>query len=201
MMSSPAFSKRECLTPSIDDYYTTDSHWKQEEIVDAAEYLANQMGTSIKADYKINEIEKPFYGVYKGQTALNIPSDTIKYLTSYGIDNAIVTYYDTGFPKEGDMYNMEKAVGKDPYEMFLSGSTPLVTIENPHVKTNKELIIFRDSFGSSLAPLLTQGYKKITVVDIRYIVSDYLGSFIDFNNQDVLFIYSAVMLNNSSGLR
>ena len=29
------------------------------------------------------------------------------------------------------MYNMEKARGKDPYEMFLSGNQPLITIKNP----------------------------------------------------------------------
>lgn len=185
----------------IDDYYTTDSHWKQEEITDVSEYILKEMGTIIKTEYKVNEIEKPFYGVYKGQSALSVKPDTIKYLTNPALDSAVVKYYDTGFPKEGKMYNMEKAVGKDPYEMFLSGSTPLVTIENPHIKTNKELIIFRDSFGSSLAPLLSQGYKKITVVDIRYVGSDFLGNLIDFNNQDVLFIYSAVMLNNSAGLR
>ncbi len=185
----------------IDDYYTTDSHWKQEEITDVSEYILKEMGTIIKTEYKVNEIEKPFYGVYKGQSALSVKPDTIKYLTNPALDSAVIKYYDTGSPKDGEMYNMEKAVGKDPYEMFLSGSTPLVTIEYPEVQTGKELIIFRDSFGSSLAPLLSLGYEKTTVVDIRYVGSDFLGNLIDFDSQDVLFIYSAVMLNNSSGLR
>ncbi len=186
---------------SIDDYYKTDSHWKQEEITDVSEYILKEMGTIIKTDYKVNEIKTPFYGVYKGQSALSVKPDTIKYLTNPALESAIVNYYDTGIAKEGEMYNMEKAVGKDPYEMFLSGSTPLVTIEHPENKTGKELIVFRDSFGSSLAPLLSLGYEKTTVVDIRYVGSDFLGNLINFNSQDVLFIYSAVMLNNSSGLR
>ncbi|MBQ2890135.1 MAG: hypothetical protein IJE44_00640 [Clostridia bacterium] len=185
----------------IDDYYKTDSHWKQEEITDVSEYILKEMGTVIKTDYKVNEIEKPFYGVYKGQSALSVKGDTVKYLTNPALDSAIVNYYDTGAPKTGEMYNMEKAEGKDSYEMFLSGSTPLVTIEHPENKNGKELIIFRDSFGSSLAPLLSLGYEKTTVVDIRYVGSDFLGNLIDFGSQDVLFIYSAVMLNNSSGLR
>ena len=68
-------------------------------------------------------------------------------------------------------------------------------------KTEKELILFRDSFGSSIAPLLVEGYSKITIVDIRYVQSEYLGNFIKFEDQDVLFLYSTMLLNNSLALR
>mgnify|MGYP000103969344 FL=1 len=96
---------------------------------------------------------------------------------------------------------MEKAYGKDPYQMFLSGSISLMTIENPNAKTDKELIIFRDSFGSSISPLLVEGYAKITLVDIRYIVPDYLGRFVNFEGSDVLFLYSTLVLNNSETIQ
>ena len=85
--------------------------------------------------------------------------------------------------------------------MFLSGSEPLITIENEHATTDKELIMFRDSFGSSIAPLFIEAYKKITLVDIRYIQSDFLENFIKFDNQDVLFIYSTTLLNNSKAFK
>lgn len=61
--------------------------------------------------------------------------------------------------------------------------------------------MFRDSFGSSLAPLFIEGYKKITLVDIRYMHPNMLEQFIEFNNQDVLFIYSTSVLNNSEMLK
>ena len=85
--------------------------------------------------------------------------------------------------------------------MFLSGSLSLITIENPNATTDKELVIFRDSFGSSIAPLLVEGYAKVTLVDIRYIASDLVGRFVDFENQDVLFLYSTLVLNNSVTLK
>lgn len=185
-----------------DDYYKTDTHWKMESIAHVAEYLAEKMGTSAQATYETLVLDKPFYGVWSMQSSLITEPDEIKYFTNKELEGCIVTYYDTGVGKEGDMYNMEKAHGKDPYEMFLSGSTPLCTIENPNAETDKELILFRDSFGSSIAPLLTKGYKKITVVDIRYVQSAYLGSFIEFNEgSDVLFLYSTMLLNNSIALR
>ncbi len=186
---------------SIDDYYTTDTHWRQENITDIAGELGSKMGVDVEAEYILNTLDNPFYGVYYSQLALPFKPDTINYLTNDVIDSAKVTYYDTGAPKEGDMYNMDKAYSKDPYEMFLSGVAPLITIENPNAKSDKELVMFRDSFGSSLAPLMVQGYKKITVVDIRYIMSNFVGNFVDFNDADVLFIYSTALLNNSTAMK
>ena len=104
--------------------------------------------------------------------------------------------------KQGEMYNMKKAFGDDPYEMFLSGTMPLITIESPTSDTDRELILFRDSYGSSIAPLFLSGYKKITVIDIRYVKSDYLGYLTEFNKDaDVLFLYSTTLLNNSLALQ
>ena len=186
---------------SLDDYYKTDSHWKQENITDVAEFLAERMGADAKAQYEQKTLDNQFKGVYLGQSALNLEPDTIRYLTNDTLNNCIVTYYDTGRPVVGDMYNMDKAYGKDPYEMFLSGTSSLITIENPGAKSDKELVIFRDSFAGSLAPLLAEAYSKITLVDLRYVQSSFVGNFVDFDNQDVLFLYSTTLINNSLALR
>ena len=74
---------------------------------------------------------------------------------------------------------------------------PLIEIQNQNAETKKELLIFRDSFGSSLAPLLIENYKKITLIDLRYISSDIVDNYIIFNDQDVLFIYSTLILNQN----
>lgn len=99
------------------------------------------------------------------------------------------------------VYDLEKAEGQDPYEIFLSGSKSLLTIENPACDTGRELILFRDSFGGSIAPLLAEGYSAVTVVDIRYVSSDMLERLVDFHGQDVLFLYSTLVLNNSITLK
>ena len=46
-----------------------------------------------------------------------------------------------------------------------------------------------------------EGYEKVTLVDIRYIQPAMLEKFITFDNQDVLFLYSSSMLNNSLALK
>lgn len=96
---------------------------------------------------------------------------------------------------------MEKAASRDPYEIFLGGADPLIIIENPNAEREKELVVFRDSFGSSLVPLLVSEYSKVTLIDTRYMQSAAIGSFVKFDNQDVLFLYSTLILNNSLAMK
>ena len=102
-----------------------------------------------------------------------------------------------GMPETHPVYTVDKFSNVDPYDVFTAGAQSYITIENPNSKSNKHLILFRDSFGSSLIPLLAEGYKSIVLVDIRYIQSDFLSNFVDFTGKDVLFLYSSVVLNNS----
>lgn len=183
----------------LSDYYKTDTHWRQEEITDLADYIASAMGKELTAEYETYDLEEPFYGVYYGQLALPAEGETLYYLNNEMLSSCYV--YDYTNMREIGIYDMEKAVGADPYEMYLSGSLSLITIENPKATTDDELIVFRDSFGSSIAPLWVEGYRKITLVDIRYLPSGALGNHIDFENQDVLFLYSTMVLNNSETIK
>ena len=184
---------------SLQDYYRTDTHWRQERILPVAEKLAAQMGTELTGDYVVKTLEQPFYGVYYGQAALPISPDELCYLTNETLESCVV--YDYQNEKTGIVYDWEKAYGSDSYEMFLSGPLPLLTIENPNVDTDRELIMFRDSFGSSIAPLLVSGYAKITLVDIRYLHPDLLERYVEFDGQDVLFLYSTLVLNHSETMK
>lgn len=179
----------------LSDYYRTDTHWRQEKLPDVAAKLAEAMGVTLSAEYTVKETETPFCGVHCRQSEISAEPDTLVWL-----DNEILKecrVYDAETDSYIDVYNMELAAGDDPYEMFLSGAKSLLTIENPNAEGDRELIIFRDSFASSLAPLLAEGYSKITLVDIRYLSPALLGRFVDFHGQDVLFLYSTLVLNNS----
>ncbi len=183
----------------ISCYYKTDTHWRQEKIVPVAQKLAEGMGVSLSGTYEEKVLPNPFYGVYKGQSALPFDAEEIRYLSNDVIDNAYV--YDYQNNQEIKAYTLEKASGKDAYEIFLGGPLSLVTMENKNAKEKRELVIFRDSFGSSIAPLFLNGYSKVTAVDIRYISPSVLDRFIDFEGADMLFLYSTMVLNNSETLK
>ena len=186
------------LTP--EDYYSTDIHWRIERITDVAALLAEKMDAPFDGS-QLSEVklDTPFYGVYYGQSALPLPADSISYLTSPTIESA--TAYDYESSREIPIYNMELAVGRDAYDMYLNGTRSHMTIESPNAAGDKELVIFRDSFGSSIAPILLESYSKITLVDIRYLQSSLVGRFVDFDSQDVLFLYSVPVLNNSETMK
>jgi len=187
------------------DYYKTDTHWKQEELGEVVKTISQKMNfrTDVNNTQYTLKTYDPFYGVYYGQAALNVEPDVLTYKVSPSISDAIVRNYeysgDEG--KEPGVYDTEKLSGMDSYDVFMSGSTPLTTIENPNNKTGKELIIFRDSFASSLSPLLIEEYSKITLIDLRYVSYRAIGDYVDFDTQDVLFIYSTLVINNSNILK
>ena len=183
------------------DYYRTDTHWRQEALIPAAAALCEGLGvTPPKAeDFTIAPVERPFYGVYYGQAALPMEPDTLYLMENDLLSQCSVYDYETG--KTGSVYDLTKLDSRDLYDVYLSGAKALLTIENPNAKTERELVIFRDSFGSSMAPLLLADYAKVTLADIRYVQPDMLGQFLDFHGQDVLFLYSTLVLNNSAALK
>lgn len=186
----------------LGDFYGTDLHWNQESILNTADKLMTEMGNSVslsESEYTRNGFY-PFYGSYHRQSGISIEPEELIYLTNSTTKNAVV--YDFENQKYGSVYDVDKLSGTNPYDVFLSGSKALITITSPNSNFEKELILFRDSFGSSIAPLLLASYSKITLVDLRYIATDLLGEFIDFNQaQDVCFLYSTPILNNSYMLK
>jgi len=175
----------------LDDYYKTDLHWKQENLINVADKIQSSMNLlNIKNNYKKIEVGD-FYGTYYVQGNSNVTPDQMYILNNDTINNCTTYNYET--KKICDIYNKKET--KDKYDIFLSGATSIIKIENNNAKTDKELLIFRDSFGSSLAPLLVENYRNITLIDLRYVSSNLLRQYIDFKYQDVLFIYSTVILN------
>lgn len=183
----------------LEDFYRTDTHWRQEALLPAAQALAQGMGLEIGSDFAVRDTGISFKGVYSGQSALPVPGESMYYVTSPAIENA--TVWDGENSKDIGVYDFEKLQSRDPYEFYLSGSLSLVTLKNESASTNKRLILFRDSFGSSIAPYFLDCYREITLVDIRYLPVSRLGRLLDFENADVLFLYSTMVLNHSETLK
>lgn len=186
-------------TLSNDSYYRTDTHWRQEKLLPAAQVICDAMGVTAMEDYEMVAVDRPFYGVYYGQAALPMKAETM-----YVLENALLSacrVYDYESGKTGPVYDRSKLDSRDLYDVFLSGSRSLLTIENPNAKTERELLVFRDSFGSSMVPLILQDYAKVTLIDIRYIQIDVLERFVEFTGQDVLLLYSTLVLNNSETIK
>jgi hypothetical protein len=203
---------------SLDDFYVTDSHWRQEKIGDVADRIAEVIGgelvegapdfqetgassgkARLSEAYEIRKFEEPFYGAYYTEGEDRVGADTVYYLDSETLRACTVSL--VGEEGEAAIYDLEKGRTDSPYDLFLSGTAAILTIANPNAAEDNKLIVFRDSFGSSLVPLLVAGYHSITLIDTRYVQSSALGQYVDFSGADVLFLYSTLLLNNSMGMK
>lgn len=185
---------------SADDFYFTDIHWRQEKITDIADEIVKKMNAKPIGKCETHNTGVDFYGVCYGQSALPHSAESL-----YFLDNDVIRglkVFDVESSSEIPVYDIKAASGRDPYEMFLGGSRSIIKITNPSAENERKLFVFRDSFGSSIAPLLTAGYSEITLIDIRYVSPALLSRFVDFSgNADALFLYSASVINNSETIR
>ena len=182
----------------IYDYYRTDIHWKQEKLDDVVEKIVTSMGKEHKKIYYVPVGYNNFYGASYSKAGVNIEPDELEYLSHGDFEYVRVNHLEYG---EKNIYDHQKLYELDAYDIFLSGASSYIELENNNIKEGKTLILFRDSFGSSIAPLLTHYYKKIIMVDLRYIDFNYAINKLDFENADVLFLYSTLIINNGDILK
>lgn len=176
------------------DYYRTDPHLRQETLIDIAKKICEKMGTVTQSEYNVNKAVDNFKGAYSKQSGLEVGAEELCYLTGNVIDNLKVS-------ESIKLYDFDKLSTDEPYEFFLSGNHPVVTIKNENTKSDRKLVVFRDSFANNLAPLLCENYGEVVLVDFRYVMSEYVSELVDFENADVLFLYSTLLLNNSMSMK
>lgn len=192
-------------TLTADDFYRTDIHWKQENLQAVYETFRETVNPDLPAWEALDlqaQSAGDFYGVLYGQAAYPIAPDELIYLTSDLIDSCTLTVVDNN--STASLYQPDKASGDDPYDLYMGGENAITVIENPNVTNGRELVLFRDSFGRSIAPLLAAGYEKITLIDLRWIRSAFLGNFSQYlpvsgsadRKVDLLILLSGQVLNS-----
>lgn len=182
----------------LGDYYKTDWHWDQSKLGDVIATLSEAMGFEVSGKYTYNELDG-FKGGYYDQSALYPGLETLTYLTNDVIDSCTVYSYvtgeTTGFYYHDIFHNTEKYPTKVDYDFFMNGRCGVQRIDNPKATNDKTLVVFRDSYGANLLPLMAEGYKTIYSIDMRDTMPLALGGLgIDFENSDVLFIHSTTVL-------
>ncbi|MBO5897382.1 MAG: hypothetical protein J6R04_00050 [Clostridia bacterium] len=182
----------------LEDYYKTDWHWDQSKLDDVLATLGEAMGFGdrLSGEYTENVLED-FRGGYYDQSALYPSAEQMIYLTNKVLEDCTVYDYENG--KTYGLYNHELYTSKTPYDFFLSGTRALLRIDNPNATTDKKLVVFRDSYGASLVPLMAEGYASIYVVDIRYVHPDLITRMIgSVEGMDVLYVLSTTVLSTKS---
>jgi len=183
---------------TIDDYYLTDIHWKQENIHDVATKIMVKMQNEYIDENYEEKTYNNFYGASYSKGSSNLNTDILRYLTNNKLDQVKVNHLELGIK---NIYDEQKLYGVDSYDVFLSGPSSYMEIENQKQENEKTLIVFRDSFGSSIIPFFVPYYSKIVVIDLRYIDLTLIEEKLNYDNYDVLYLYSTLIINSSNILK
>jgi len=187
-----------------EDFYRTDLHWDQSKILDVVSYLGNAMDFHAPDPTDLDAaVQGTFLGVFAGQVSLPMAPDVMTYMNpKAGSATYSASYLNIqGQVVEGPIYDPQQFASVDPYNFFLRGPQPLIWLKKDGVDIpRRSLYYFRDSFGSSLGPLIAFGdsYDQVVLIDLRYIDSRVLPQFVEFEEgADVLFLYSSQIFNQS----
>lgn len=181
----------------LTSYYHTDIHWRMDKLGDIASHVVMTMGdvyTEVEGD--IATIG-PFYGSLYASSFYDVKADDIYYIDA---DFSDISVYDLEKNSEVDVYDFTALDHPDGYDFYLDGPSAYIEINNPGAVTDQELIVFRDSFGSSFIPLLIESYAKIQVIDLRYMSEDLLSTLGLSEDAKVLFMYVLEVINQSTAI-
>lgn len=152
-------------------YYKTDHHW-----VTAAAYEGYcRLGEALsytptdEKEYTKKEYDG-FYGTTYSSSGyfLNKPDTLQIWEKEQAWDGITVEIHEGEKVEEYSSMFFESHLSEpDMYPVFLDGNHPLVKIKNSGVDGGK-LLIIKDSYAHALTPFLTDHYREIVMVDMRY---------------------------------
>lgn len=174
-------------------YYRTDHHWTTL----GAYYSSLEAGKvmnfkpNYKDNYSIERVTNDFYGTLysKSSFKVNNPDNIDIYIPKSKDDEVIVNYIKEK-KKSGTLYDSDSLNKKDKYTVFLEGNHPVVKISTTS-KSNKKLLLIKDSYANSFVQFLTPHYSEIIMVDPRYYYDNIEDIIKDEEITDILYLYNA----------
>lgn len=149
-------------------FYRTDHHWTTLGAFYGANALLESFGMEPlkESDFTPEIATESFNGTLYSQSGIHwLPSDTIEFWGSE--EGLTVTSWRTGAPEPAELYDRSYLEVKDKYSAFLGGNQPLCVIRNENLPEGEKLLLIRDSYSDSLAPLLAQRFSEIHLMDLR----------------------------------
>lgn len=173
-----------------DIYYHTDHHWTSLGAYYAFKATTGLMGIGTPVtSYDIYTVTDSFEGTLSSKSGSHEVLDSIDiYVPKAGDLEYFVTYPDQS--KSCSLYESEMLEAKDKYTVFFGGNHSLVEIRTT-ADTDRNLLIFKDSYANSYVQFLIPYYDKIFMVDPRYYYDDLNTILTAGGVTDVLFLYSA----------
>ena len=171
-------------------YSRTDHHWQPLGAYYAAEKFALTAGGPFADLSHYETITLPgymgtLYMYTQSATLLNNPEDFVYYKPK---TNVTVTQYDTHFqnPVAANLLLDPAPMPNSGYYMVFGSDERIVHV-NTECKNGRTLVIFKDSYGNALLPMLTSSFENIYLCDIRYFELNAVDFIKEVGATDLLF--------------
>ena len=179
-------------------FYKTDHHWTTKSGL----WACNQIADKLNSDYNFNvDTEKLNVDNY------NVEHHSHSFLGTQGIRTG-ASYtepddFDFIYPKFSTNIDYEvrnknirlsgsfldtillNKTYEEGYSAYMPSTYDLTTIKNKESNNGKYAVFVVDSFGSVVAPFLSQTFERTDCIDLRYFSED-LGEYIQQNKPDIV---------------
>lgn len=184
-------------------FYTSDHHWTSYGASVAYLTFLESVGNDSSAvSFDITNVTDSFKGTLYSKVPDDSFCDTIEKYTVSGTSFKCIMGDSVDSLSEAPYYAEEYLSKKDKYAYFGNENQPLIILENADCVTDDEIVLVKDSFANCLAPLLSANYKRVHIIDTRYMrkpkVSEYVSTL--ENVTDVMILYGLDSLNNNTGI-
>lgn len=193
-------------------YYRTDHHWTSYGAFVAYEAASQILGYNSRKydDFTIEHANSEFRGTLFSKTLeFEITPDVIDYYTltegEPEVKVSVFKNYDTEtnqviYDEYDSMYFRSFLQVKDKYSSFLGQNSPIVTVENKNAKNDKSILLIKDSYAHSFVPFLSKEYTKVTMIDLRYINTDFqiMARLEDYDQ--LLFLYNVITFSEDENI-
>ena len=182
-------------------YYRTDHHWTSEGAYAAYRLFMEAAGrAALPYDGFYHHTAAGYVGSTRSRAALWLTTPDV--LT---IDEPMDTAVRVTFSDDKTTYDSLFFYGHleeyDWYPLFLDGNHPITVVENGNAAADAPtLLMVKDSFGNTLAPLLVPSYGKIVLVDPRYYRKSVADLCAEYGADEILFCYSLERISSDLNL-
>lgn len=152
-------------------FYKTDHHWTMDGAYLCYSRLCDKLGIEPvpKESFTVDEYE--FYGSFYREAGMWLTKpDTLEVWRSPALDamNVTIGVGERAVTHSGVYDESKLAEGEvDKYAAYLWSNNGLTVIENPD-GNGETLLLVKDSYGNSIAPLFALNYSRIVMLDTRY---------------------------------
>ncbi len=172
-------------------YFKTDHHWT----LLGAYYVYKEL-VNDPLPYEVATASNSFLGTtYRKINYAN----TVDSLSTFQSPHTFSVTYDLSITTDS-LYTESALDTLDQYVYYLDGNHAITVIENETINSTESLLIVKDSFANTFAPLIANHYQTVHMIDLR----NYNGSvtkYIEEHEFDhIMFLYNQINFMQDTNL-